>query len=300
LIDRIGQQVKKAAGATNPKRVNARIEPMLPPTFNFSVVVGVLNATPDSFSDGGRHLDPHSAAAHALQMVADGAGWIDVGGESTRPGSEPVPESEQIRRVAPVIRAVRAVTDVPISIDTTRAAVADAAVDVGATIVNDISAGRDDAEIFSVVARRRVSVVLMHMRGTPKTMQDQPMYGDVVAEVGGFLKQRLAAAAGAGIDAGSVWFDPGIGFGKTTEHNLQLLRRLPELVALGRPVLVGTSRKGFIGKVTGEDLAGGRRMGTAATVAWAVAHGASAVRVHDVAEMSAVVRMVRAIAESGR
>jgi dihydropteroate synthase len=266
----------------------------------FPVVVGVLNATPDSFSDGGLHLDPRAAAGHAAAMVAEGAGWIDVGGESTRPGSEPIPEAEQIRRVVPVIRAVRAVTGVPISIDTTRGAVADAAIDAGATIVNDISAGRDDPGIFSVVARRRVSIVLMHMRGTPKTMQDDPVYGDVVAEVGQFLGERLRVAVGAGIDAGSVWFDPGIGFGKTAGHNLQLLRRLPELVAAGRPVMVGTSRKGFIGKITGEDLAGGRKMGTAATLAWAVAHGAAAVRVHDVAEMSAVVRMVRAIAESGR
>jgi dihydropteroate synthase len=262
----------------------------------FPVVMGVLNATPDSFSDGGSFSDPGAAAARAEAMAAAGAGWIDIGGESTRPGSAPVPEAEQIRRVVPVIRTVRARVRVPVSIDTTRAAVADAAIDAGASMVNDISAGRDDAGLFDVVARRGVQLVLMHMLGTPATMQLDPRYGDVTAEVGQFLTGRLAAAISAGIDPARVWFDPGFGFGKSVGHNLELLRRLPEIVALGRPVLIGTSRKGFIGTVTGEKLPAGRLMGTAATVAWAVIHGAAAVRVHDVAEMSAVVRMVGAIA----
>jgi dihydropteroate synthase len=273
---------------------------MLTDAPKFPAVMGVLNATPDSFSDGGAFSDPAAAAERAGAMVTAGASWIDIGGESTRPGSAPVSEAEQIRRVVPVIRAVLARADVPVSIDTTRAAVADAAIDAGASMVNDISAGRDDTQMFELVARRNVQLVLMHMQGTPATMQIDPVYGDVTAEVGRFLTDRLAAAAAARIDPERVWFDPGFGFGKTVGHNLELLRRLLEVVALGRPVLVGTSRKGFIGKVTGEDLSAGRLMGTAATVAWAVMHGAAAVRVHDVAEMAAVVRMVRAIAGSGR
>ena len=267
------------------------------------LLMAVLNVTPDSFSDGGRFLDPVAAMSHALAMAAQGADLIDVGGESTRPGSQPVDATEQIRRVVPVIRAVRdRLTDVTLSIDTTRAEVAAAALDAGADMVNDVSAGRDDPELLTLAARRTCPIVLMHMQGTPATMQLNPTYSDVVREVGDFLGDRLAVAADAGVNPAKVLLDPGIGFGKTVEHNLELLRRLDELEATGRPLVVGTSRKGFIGKVLGEGRSpdpSARLFGTAATVAWAVANGAAVVRVHDVGPMAQVVRMVRSIQGDG-
>jgi dihydropteroate synthase len=226
-------------------------------------------------------------------MVTDGADWIDVGGESTRPGSMPVSENQQIDRVVPIITAIRAILPVPISIDTTRAAVADAALDAGATVVNDISAGRDDPALLPLVAARKVPIILMHMQGKPATMQNNPTYLDVVAEVRDFLFDRLTYAKTIGIDPADVLLDPGIGFGKTAGHNLQLLNRLIELKSLGHPLVVGTSRKGFIGTVTEET--GERIFGTAATVAWAASNGAALVRVHDVAAMAKVVAMIRAI-----
>ena len=259
------------------------------------LVMGIVNVTPDSFSDGGRWIEPSVAAEHAHSMLRDGASIIDVGGESTRPGSQPIADNLQIDRVVPVIRAIIAKGPATISIDTTRAAVAEAALDVGASIVNDISAGRDDAALLPLVAKRGVPVCLMHMQGTPATMQNNPTYSDVTVEVSAFLKSRLEAATSAGVHASRVILDPGIGFGKTDAHNLQLLRDLGVLQKLGRPLLVGSSRKGFIGRVTGETVAADRRFGTAATVAWSIANGASIVRVHDVEPMARVVRMVEAI-----
>ena len=260
------------------------------------LVMGVLNVTPDSFSDGGRYATADAAVAQAQAMVAAGADLIDVGGESTRPGSLPVDADEQIARVVPVIERV-AHLPVTISIDTTRAAVAAAALDAGAAVVNDISAGRDDAELLPLVARRGVPVVLMHMQGTPLTMQEAPSYRDVVAETTAFLRERVAAAQDAGIELAKILLDPGIGFGKTQAHNLELLRRQREFALLGQPVVIGTSRKGFIGRITGEPEPAKRLFGTAASVALSIANGAAVVRVHDVGPMVQVVRMTRAILE---
>ena len=263
------------------------------------LVMGVLNVTPDSFSDGGRFASPEAAVAHAGELAAAGADLIDVGGESTRPGSQPVAGEEQTRRVVPVISRI-AQWPVTISIDTTRSAVAQAALDAGASMVNDISAGRDDPGQLPLVARRGVPVVLMHMQGTPATMQNAPAYRDVMAEVIEHLRERLAAARSAGADESKVLLDPGIGFGKTMTHNLELLRRQRELLALGRPVVIGTSRKGFIGRITGESEPSPRLFGTAASVAWSIAQGAAIVRVHDVGPMKQVVEMIRAILTGGQ
>jgi dihydropteroate synthase len=241
--------------------------------------MGVLNVTPDSFSDGGRYLDFDAALAHGLDMVAAGADIVDVGGESSRPGAETVPEDEERRRVVPVVAALA--PHVRVSVDTVKPAVAEAAIDAGATLVNDVSASLSD-----VAARRGVGWVAMHMLGTPRTMQDAPRYDDVVGEVGAFLLDRARAARDAGVS--EVWVDPGIGFGKTVSHNLELLRHLPELVALGFPVMVGTSRKSFLGTVAArpdgsptpvED----RLPASLATATWAMLAGAAMVRVHDVA-----------------
>jgi dihydropteroate synthase len=260
--------------------------------------MGVLNVTPDSFSDGGRFSTTQAAIAHARAMAADGAEIIDIGGESTRPGSDPVDDDEQIRRILPVIENLVA-DPIPavISVDTSRSRVAQAALDAGAHIVNDISAGRDDPEMFSLVARRRAPIILMHMLGRPKTMQQAPTYDDVTAEVSGFLNERVITAGIHGIDVERILLDPGIGFGKTMRHNLELLRRLAELTVLGRPLVIGTSRKSFIGKITGESEPSQRLFGTAACVAWSVANGAAIVRVHDVEPMVQVVKMIRAILE---
>ncbi len=257
--------------------------------------MGVLNVTPDSFSDGGAFADPGAAARHAAEMEAAGADLIDIGGESTRPGSEPVAAAEQIRRIVPVIRELAKRPAVLLSVDTTRAAVAEAALDAGAGMVNDISAGRDDPAMLERVARRRVPMVLMHMQGVPAMMQTAPRYGDVVAEVAMFLRERIRVAVAAGIDANKLLIDPGIGFGKTTQHNLELLKMLSKIAELGRPLVLGASRKAFIGKITAEPQASHRIFGTAACVAWGVAHGAAIVRVHDVQPMAQVVRMIRAI-----
>jgi dihydropteroate synthase len=266
---------------------------MLGQTTRHPLVMGILNITPDSFSDGGKFLSVEAAVDQAQAMVDSGADMIDIGGESTRPGSSPVEEKVQIERVIPVIRAIRERLAIPLSIDTTRAIVAEAALNAGANLVNDISAGLDDPALLPLVATRGVSVILMHMQGTPATMQQNPVYQDVVAEVREFLFSRLSYATTIGIDPADVLLDPGIGFGKTVEHNLQLLNRMSELQDLGRPLVVGTSRKRFIGTVTGE--AQERVFGTAATVAWAAANGAAVVRVHDVAAMAKVVAMIRAI-----
>lgn len=257
-------------------------------------VVGVLNATPDSFSDGGVHADPRRAAETARRMVGEGAAAIDVGGESTRPGAVPVTVAEELDRLLPVLRAVRAAVDLPLSVDTRRAAVARAALDAGADLVNDVSAGADPA-MFPLCAAADVPMVLMHMRGTPATMQRAPRYGDVVREVRAFLAARARAARRAGIPADAIILDPGIGFGKTVDHNLALLRRVDLVATLGYPVMVGVSRKGFIGALLGGVATGARGFGTAAVVALAVAGGARLVRVHDVGPMRDVVRVAEAL-----
>jgi dihydropteroate synthase len=246
------------------------------------VVMGVVNVTPDSFSDGGEWLDPAAAIAHGRALVAEGAAILDVGGESTRPGAEPVGEAEELRRVLPVLTGL-AGAGARLSIDTSKAAVAAAAIDAGATIVNDVTALRGDARMARLVADRGCEVCLMHMLGEPRTMQRDPRYDDVVDDVRRFLAGRLQHAVEQGIAPQRVWLDPGIGFGKTTDHNLELLARLDEIVALGRPVVVGTSRKSFLGTITGRD-AGGRVAATIATNVLALARGASVFRVHDVAE----------------
>lgn len=264
--------------------------------------MGIVNVTPDSFSDGGQFLDAGRAVAHGLELAGAGAAVIDVGGESTRPGSQPVPADEQRRRIVPVIRrlAAEASERVAISVDTADATVAAAALDAGATVVNDITAGRDP-EMLPVVADAGAGYVFMHMQGTPATMQIEPQYVDVVAEVGAFLAERRDAALEAGIPAAELMADPGLGFGKTVAHNLRLLARLGDIVAAaGVPVLVGPSRKGFIGVVggrPGDPLPADRREdGTLATVVWALDHGASMVRVHDVAPAVEAVRLLRAVA----
>ena len=254
------------------------------------VLMGVLNVTPDSFSDGGHFFDAERAVEHGLQMAADGAAIIDVGGESTRPGSASVSDDEQIGRVVPVIKALRKKVDVPISIDTYKLEVAKAALEAGAGMINDITA-LGDARMAELAAEHDVPVVLMHMQGTPATMQIEPKYEDVVSDVLQFLLERARRAEDAGIDRKKIFIDPGIGFGKTLEHNLMLLRNIDKFVASGYRVLIGTSRKSFIGKLTGREKPSERIFGTAATVALCAAAGVSIVRVHDVAEMVDVVKV---------
>ena len=258
------------------------------------VVMGVLNVTPDSFSDGGEFFDMDKAIEHGLQMVVDGAAIIDVGGESTRPGTKPVSAKQQIKRVIPVIEALAKKVDVPISIDTYNVKVAKAALEAGAAMINDITALNDE-HTGELAAEQQVPVVLMHMQETPVTMQVEPKYKDVVREVRQFLLTRAKRAEQFGIPKERIFIDPGIGFGKTLEHNLLLLKNLDKFVATGYRVLVGTSRKSFIGKITGKERPSDRIFGTAATVALCAAAGVSIVRVHDVAEMVDVVKVANAI-----
>jgi dihydropteroate synthase len=266
-----------------------------PPARAGVAIVGILNVTPDSFFDGGRYADPERAVAHAEAMVAAGADALDVGGESTRPGATPVPEAEEMRRVLPVLRRIRPRVSVPISIDTYKVRVARAALDAGADIVNDVSAGRFAPDMLEVVAATGAAVVLMHMRGAPADMQLAPTYpgDDVVGAVRDFLRERALAAEAAGVEPGRIVLDPGIGFGKTTPQNLRLIDRLDALVALGYPVMVGLSRKRFIGELTGQGPAD-RLAGTAAAVTLAIDRGVSLVRVHDVDTMVPVARVAAA------
>ncbi|MCR4403998.1 MAG: dihydropteroate synthase [Candidatus Acetothermia bacterium] len=264
-----------------------------------TLIMGILNVTPDSFSDGGLYLEHEKAIAHGLKLVEDGADIVDVGGESTRPGADPVPLEEELRRVIPVIEGLRSASRVTISIDTYKAAVAEAALRAGADMINDISAMRFDPRMAEVVRKYDVPVVLMHMQGEPRTMQANPHYNDLVGEVGAFLQERLSAAAAAGIAPERLILDPGIGFGKTVEHNLELLRRLAELKRLGRPILIGPSRKSFIGRLS--DLPPGDRLpGTIATVVLGIANGADIVRVHDVLEVKRAVQVADAIIRGDR
>ncbi len=271
-------------------------------------ILGVLNVTPDSFSDGGRYLDPGAALDRALEMAAEGADAIDVGGESTRPGAEPVPLEVELRRVLPVVERLAPALDLPLFVDTTKAGVAERALAAGATGVNDVSAGRADARMLEVIASAQADCVLMHMRGTPRDMQASPAYGDPVTEILEHLRERAAAAWNAGVDPSRIIIDPGIGFGKALEHNLALLARAAELRSLGLPLLYGVSRKSFIGHITGaQDPAdwrgerargapAGRIGGTAAANAFAVAGGAEWLRVHDVGVMREAALVAAAVA----
>jgi dihydropteroate synthase len=245
-------------------------------------VMGVVNVTPDSFSDGGLYLEADAAVEHGLELAAEGAAILDVGGESTRPGADPVDAGEEVQRVVPVVERLAA-GGRRVSIDTTKLEVARAALDAGATIVNDVAAFRFAPELAGLVAERGAGCVLMHMLGEPRTMQLDPRYDDVVSDVRAFLEERLAFAVAEGVPEERVWLDPGIGFGKSLEHNLELLRRLDEIVAIGRPVVIGTSRKSFLGKLAGGRSETERLPGTIATNVLALERGATVFRVHDVA-----------------
>lgn len=260
-----------------------------------TLVMGVLNVTPDSFSDGGKFVNVERAVEHARQMARAGADIIDVGGESTRPGAAPVSPEEEVRRVIPVIEQLEGLL---VSIDTTKAAVAEKALAAGARIVNDVSALRFDPRMVEVVRDSGAGLVLMHMQGTPQTMQESPLYDDVVREVLNFLADRIMFAEAHGLKKSQIAVDPGIGFGKTVEHNLKLLAHLDEFRSLGCSVLVGASRKSFIGKTLGRE-ADERLPGSLAVAAWAVTRGASIVRAHDVAETVDVIRMIEAVKEAG-
>ena len=244
-------------------------------------VMGILNVTPDSFSDGGDYLDVQRAVAHAKMMIAEGATLIDIGGESSRPGASPVSTDEELARLIPVVHALADGIDGLISVDTSKAEVAKRALEAGAHIVNDITALCGDPLMATVVAEMEAGVVLMHMKGTPRTMQHAPEYNDVVSEIRSRLQEKVENAEAQGIAGERIIIDPGIGFGKTTEHNLEILKRLSEFRELNRPILVGTSRKAFIGNILDVPVTE-RVEGTAATVCWAIAHGADIVRVHDV------------------
>jgi dihydropteroate synthase len=258
-----------------------------------TLVMGILNVTPDSFSDGGQFFDPETAVSKGIEMVSDGADIIDVGGESTRPGSDPVSVDAELERVVPVIKRLAAEVQVPISVDTRRHQVAEAAVDAGAAIVNDVTAG-SDPEMFPLVRDRGVGMVLMHMKGEPKTMQQNPEYNDVVREVHNYLEVRVQAAVDAKVSWEQLCVDPGLGFGKTTDHSLRLMKDTDTFLDLGRPVLVGPSRKSFIGDALGTEVTD-RLEGTAGAVAYMVMKGAHIVRVHDVREIARVARVVDAI-----
>jgi dihydropteroate synthase len=264
-----------------------------------TLVMGILNVTPDSFSDGGRYSNSDMATERALQMIGEGADVIDIGGESTRPGSEPVSEQEEKDRILPVIKNLRAKSDIPISVDTWKAEVARAALGEGADIVNDISALSFDPKMRALVAEKQCAAILMHIKGTPRDMQSNPTYENVLSEVIRELRERVNEAVEQGIDERLLMIDPGFGFGKTPEHNLLILRRLREFKSLGRPVLIGTSRKSTIGKTLGGLPANERLEGTAATVTISVMNGANIVRVHDVKEMARVVKMTEATLAAG-
>jgi dihydropteroate synthase len=259
-------------------------------------LMGIVNVTPDSFSDGGLFLAPERAIAHGFELAEAGADILDVGGESTRPGAEAVDAEHELERVGPVVAALAGAggPGAEVSIDTSKAPVAQAMLDLGATIVNDVTALSGDPELAAVCAERRCIVILMHMQGTPRTMQESPTYDDVVDDVRAFLAERIETAVDAGVDEDRIWIDPGIGFGKTVEHNLELLRRLGELRSLGRPIVVGSSRKSFIGALTGRDV-DQRLGGTVASNVLALAAGAEVFRVHDVREVGRALTVAAAI-----
>jgi dihydropteroate synthase len=260
-----------------------------------ALVMGIVNVTPDSFSDGGKYQSHSAAVQHGLKLVDEGADLLDIGGESSRPGAAPVGEGEELARVIPVIQELAKLTSVPLSVDTCKAAVARAALEAGASVINDITALRGDLEMPEVVRGHAAGVIAMHMQGTPQTMQDNPTYTDVVAEVAGFLQARLQALAEAGIAGEQVVLDPGIGFGKTAAHNLELLARLNELGRCGRPICLGVSRKGFFGKLLGRPTEG-RLAASLAAVCYTLAHTTARVfRVHDVAATRDAVRLLQTL-----
>lgn len=263
------------------------------------LIMGILNVTPDSFSDGGRFSDPSRAVEHALAMVADGADILDIGGESTRPGAEPVSEGEELRRVLPVIHAIRSQSQVFVSIDTMKASVARAALDAGADIINDVTGLRGDAAMIQLAAETGCGLVAMHMIGDPQTMQNEPRYENVVAEVRSYLEERLCVLTRAGIAAERIVLDPGFGFGKTLEHNLTLLRHLPELWIEERPLLIGVSRKSMIGQVLHSTDIADRYWPTIALTSYAREQGARIIRVHEVKPNAQALRMTEAILGGG-
>jgi len=291
---RPGNEASTTAPRPAPLRIGSR-------TFDFSrpYVMGVVNATPDSFFDGGLYQDPTAATGRAARLVEEGADIVDVGGESTRPGARPVDADEERRRVLPVIRALRALSDVPISIDTTKVEVARAALDEGADLLNDISGLRFDPGLADLAAERRVPIVLMHSREAPDTMQERIHYDDLLGEVLAEIEASVAVATSRGVPRQSIIVDPGIGFGKTAGHNLEIIACAPLLARLGLPILLGPSNKSFIGAVTGAPVES-RTGGTAAAVAAAVLAGVHFVRVHDVATMVQAARIAHAIREAGR
>jgi len=264
-----------------------------------ALVMGIVNVTPDSFSDGGQYCDTNAAVSHGLDLAQQGAAILDIGGESTRPGAAPVSEREELDRVIPVIKGLAARTQVPLSIDTMKPAVAEAAIAVGASIVNDIAANRTDDTMWRLVAKTGAGYVAMHMQGLPQTMQSQPVYGDVVAEVRHFFCDRMERLKAAGVNEEQVMFDVGIGFGKTLEHNLQLLNALRSFTTLRRPVLLGVSRKSFIGTLTGAGVME-RLPGSLACACLAVAAGVQLIRTHDVTETVQAVRMTEAILKQSK
>jgi dihydropteroate synthase len=264
-----------------------------------TLLMGVLNVTPDSFSDGGRYLDISAAVARALEIEKAGADILDIGGESTRPGSRGISADEELRRILPVIEKARGRIKIPISVDTSKSEVAEAAAEAGAEILNDVTALRADPRLAEIAHRRKLPLILMHMRGEPRTMQKKPFARDVLRDVTSGLRSAVASARSAGVAKSQIILDPGIGFGKSTAHNYELLADLPELARLGFPLMVGTSRKGFIGKVLGGVAEDQRIWGTAATVTASILGGAHIVRVHDVAEMAQVARIADAILNPG-
>lgn len=260
-----------------------------------TLIMGILNVTPDSFSDGGLHFRKSRAVDHALRMIDDGADIIDIGGESTRPGSEPVSIDEELRRTIPVIEALSAKINIPISIDTCKAEAASRALEAGASMVNDISGMRSDPEMLGVVSSYKVPVVIMHIKGNPKNMQDNPVYDDLIPEIMDYLRTCLRLATESGIPEDMIIIDPGIGFGKTFDHNLEIINNLHEFTHLKKPILIGPSRKAFIGRILDGAPADKRIEGTAAAVAVSIIKGADIIRVHDVKEMAKVARVADAI-----
>ena len=259
--------------------------------------MGILNVTPDSFSDGGRFVDPIAAVDQAQKMIAEGADIIDIGGESTRPGVSYIDEKEEIARIRPMVEALGKRTDIPLSIDTRKAAVAQVALDLGVAIVNDVSALQDDSRMAQVIEESGAGVVLMHRQGHSATMQEAPHYEDVVGEVKSFLAQRVVLAQSMGIPSDHIMVDPGIGFGKTCNHNLRILANIDEILKLNQPLMIGLSRKGFIGELTGKPVAE-REIGNAAAMAMVVWQGAHILRVHDVAAMKDAIRVAQALRNS--
>ncbi|MEE8360001.1 MAG: dihydropteroate synthase [Candidatus Omnitrophota bacterium] len=274
-----------------------RLENLIPEKGKRTYVAGILNITPDSFSDGGRFADTNSAFDHALQMARDGADIIDIGGESTRPGAGPVTAEDELRRVLPVIERLKDRLKIPISIDTCKSLVAEAAIRCGASIINDITGLKGDQEMAQVAARYGIPVVVMHMKGHPRTMQNNPRYDDLITEIIENLKESIDIAKKAGMDEENIIIDPGIGFGKTLEHNITIIRELGRFKELGRPIMIGLSRKSFIGQILNRDVSG-RLMGTAAAVALSILNGADIVRVHDVKEIRDATRITDSICRS--